>query len=130
LSGVADNSKIINKLKLWWLIMALATVTFWGEGMNSYGIPRTLYNYLISVSVNDVIGNGDKIVKIIPLSENTPKPVKDFPFIVKNSDSRSAIYEAFCVLEEMESLKGLKIHKSIIEHDKQNGSPITLKEYY
>ena len=56
--------------------MALATVTFWGDNINSYGVPKTLHTYLISVSVNQAIGDRDKIVKIVPLSEGAPKPVR------------------------------------------------------
>jgi len=100
--------------------MALATVTFWGDNINSYGVPKILYTYLISVSVNQVIGDRDKIVKIIPLTEETPKPVRELPFIIKNSDWKKAIIEAFVVLEGMECLKGLRNHKSIFELEKQN----------
>ena len=99
--------------------MALATVTFWGDNISSYGVPKTLYTYLISVSVNQAIGDRDKIVKIIPLSEGTPKPVRELPFIIKNSDWKKAIFEAFFVLEGMDCLKGLRNHKSIVELEKQ-----------
>lgn len=100
--------------------MALATVTFWGDNISSYGIPKTFYSYLISVSVNQAIGDRDKIVKIVPLSEGTPKPVRELPFIIKNSDWKKAIFEAFCVLEGMDCLKGLRNHKSIVELEKQS----------
>jgi len=100
--------------------MALATVTFWGDNISSYGVPKTLYTYLISVSVNQAIGDRDKIVKIVPLSEGTPKPVRELPFIIKNSDWKKAIFEAFFVLEGMDCLKGLRNHKSIVEPEKQN----------
>ena len=109
--------------------MALATVTFWGEGYNTYGIPNKVYTYLVSVYVNHVVGMRDKIVKIIPLTEDTPKPSRDLPFIVKNSDAKTAFLEAFGVLEAMESLKGLKCHKSVVELDKQNSLAGALKVY-
>lgn len=109
--------------------MALATVTFWGEGYNTYGLPNKVYTYLVSVYVNHVVGMKDKIVKIIPLTESTPKPARDLPFIVKNSDAKTAFLEAFGVLEEMESLKGLKSHKSVVELDKQNSLAGALKSY-
>jgi hypothetical protein len=99
--------------------MALATVTFWGENISSYGVPKTLHTYLISVSVNQALGIRDKIVKIVPLSEGAPKPVRDLPFIIKNSDWNKAIFEAFGVLEEMDCFKGLRNHKSIVEMEKQ-----------
>jgi len=99
--------------------MALATVTFWGENISSYGIPKTMYTYLISVSANQALGNRDKIVKIVPLSEGAPKPIRELPFIIKNSDWKKAIFEAFGVLEGMDGLKGLKNHKSIVEMEKQ-----------
>ncbi|MCH9030058.1 MAG: hypothetical protein IH819_10705, partial [Bacteroidetes bacterium] len=54
--------------------MALGTIVFWGESIEHYGIPRTLHSYLITVSVNQVIGDRDKIVKITTLTENTPNP--------------------------------------------------------
>jgi hypothetical protein len=100
--------------------MALATVTFWGDDISSYGVPKTLYTYLISVSVNQALGNRDKIVKIVPLSEDSPKPVRELPFIIKNSDWKKAIFEAFSVLEGMDCFKGLRNHKSIVELEKQS----------
>lgn len=99
--------------------MALATVTFFGDSTSSYGVPKTLHSYLISVTVNQALSNRDKIVKIVPISEGAPKPVKDLPFIIKNSDWKKAILEAFGILEEMEGLKGLRNHKSIVEMQKQ-----------
>lgn len=99
--------------------MALATVTFWGENISSYGVPKTLHTYLISVSVNQALSNRDKIVKIVPLSEGAPKPVRDLPFIIKNSDWKKAIFEAFVLLEGMDCFKGLRNHKSIVEMEKQ-----------
>jgi hypothetical protein len=98
--------------------MALATVTFFDEHTGSYGIPKTLYSYLISVSVNQALSNRDKIVKIVPISEGAPKPVRELPFIIKNSDWKKAIFEAFGILEGMQDLKGLKNHKSIVEMEK------------
>jgi len=99
--------------------MALATVSFWGENTNSHGIPQTFYTYLVSVYVNQAIGLRDKIVKIVPLTEDTPKPERDLPFMVKNSDAKNAFMEAFKVLEDMDSLKGLKSQKSIVESDRE-----------
>jgi hypothetical protein len=99
--------------------MALATLTFFGENISSYGVPKTLHSYLISVSVNQALGNRDKIVKIVPLSEGSPKPVRELPFIIKNSDWKKAIFEAFGVLEGMDCFKGLRNHKSIVEMEKQ-----------
>ncbi len=99
--------------------MALATLTFWGDNLSSYGVPKTMYTYLISVSVNQALGNRDKIVKIVPLSEGAPKPVRELPFIIKNSDWKKAIFEAFGVLEAMDCFKGLRNHKSIVEMEKQ-----------
>ena len=99
--------------------MALATVTFFDEHTGSYGIPKILHTYLISVSVNQALSNRDKIVKIVPISEGAPKPVRELPFIVKNSDWKKAIFEAFGILETMTDLKGLKNHKSIVEMEKQ-----------
>lgn len=112
------------------VVMALATVTFWGNGNNSYGVPNTLYTYLISVSVNQVLGHRDKIVKIVALSGDAPKPSKELPFIVKNSDDKKAIFEACNILEGMESLKGLKNHKSLVEVEKQMSMAGAFKEYY
>lgn len=99
--------------------MALATVTFFGDNTSSYGVPKTLHSYLISVTVNQALSNRDKIVKIVPISEGAPKPSRELPFIIKNSDWKKAIFEAFGILEEMEGLKGLRNHKSIVEIQKQ-----------
>ena len=75
------SHKLFQQIKHMVVSMALATVTFWGDNISSYGVPKTLYTYLISVSVNQAIGDRDKIVKITPLSEGTPKPVRELPFI-------------------------------------------------
>jgi len=99
--------------------MALATVTFWGDSTNSHGIPQTFYTYLVSVYVNQAIGVRDKIVKIVALTEETPKPARDLPFMVKNSDAKNAFIEAFKVLDAMDSLKGLKSQKSIVETERE-----------
>ena len=80
--------------------------------------------------VKQIINNKDRIVKIVPLSDGTPKPDRDLPFIVKNSDAKSAIYKAFGLLENMECLKGLKNHKSIVELDKQNSLHSAIREFY
>jgi len=106
--------------------MALATVTFFGDSTSSYGVPKTLHSYLISVTVNQALSNRDKIVKIVPISEGVPKPVRDLPFIIKNSDWKKAIFEAFGILEEMEGLKGLRNHKSIVEMQKQTNISVAL----
>ncbi len=87
--------------------MALATVTFFGENISSYGVPKTLHTYLISVSVNQALSNRDKIVKIVPLSEGAPKPVRDLPFIIKNSDWKKAIFEAFRIVGRNGCSKGI-----------------------
>ena len=99
--------------------MALATVTFFDDNTGSYGVPKTLHSYLISVTVNQALSNRDKIVKIVPLSEGAPKPIRELPFIIKNSDWKKAIFEAFGVLEAMEGLRDLKNHKSIMEMEKK-----------
>lgn len=106
--------------------MALATVTFFGDNFSSYGVPKTLHSYLISVSVNQALGDRDKIVKIVPISEGAPKPVRELPFIIKNSDWKRAIFEAFSLLERMDGLKGLKNHKSIVELEKQGSLVVAL----
>jgi hypothetical protein len=107
--------------------MALATATFWGENVNSHGIPQILHTYLITVYVNQVIGMGDKIVKIVPLTDSTPKPEREHPFIVKNSDVKKAVIEAINVLKNMEELKGLKNHGSIVELDRQNNFAMAVR---
>lgn len=107
--------------------MALATVTFWGDSTNSHGIPQTFYTYLVSVYVNQAIGVRDKIVKIVPLTEDTPKPARELPFMVKNSDAKNAFIEAFRVLDTMESLKGLKSHKSVVELERQYSLSVAVR---
>jgi hypothetical protein len=94
--------------------MSLATITFWDENLNAYGIPNTYYSYLVSVFVNQVVGNGDKLIKIVPLTDQSPKPASDRPFILRNSSWDSAISQAFNILNEMPTLQGFKSHKSII----------------
>ncbi len=96
--------------------MVLGTIVFWGESIEHYGIPRTLHSYLITVSVNQVIGDRDKIVKITTLTENTPNPSKEYPFIIKNSDAKKAITTAFNLLRDMSSMQGLNNQYTITEN--------------
>ena len=96
--------------------MSLATVTFWNESFNSYGIPNIIHSYLISVFVNEVFRNGDKVVKIISLTSDTPKPPHDRPFIIKNSTKENAISEAIGILKKMPALKDLNC--SMVKLDK------------
>ena len=96
--------------------MALGTIVFWGESIEHYGIPRTLHSYLITVSVNQVIGDKDKIVKITTITQNTPRPYKENPFIIKNSDAKKAITTAFDLLRDMSSMQGLNNQFTITEN--------------
>lgn len=95
--------------------MAVATISFWGSISNSYGIPSPFYSYLVTVSVNQAIANGSKIVKITPINEETPKPSREHPFVIKNSDCESAIREAYNLLSQMPCLQGLKNKKTVYE---------------
>lgn len=110
--------------------MALATITFWGETSNSYGIPTDMHMYLVSVYVNQVIGQNDRIVKIVPLTDTTAKPKNELPFIVRNSTEEEAISKAFNILSEMSILQGLENFKSIIKNKKERLSPLKLKVCY
>ena len=100
--------------------MSLATISFWKENFNSYGIPDTFHSYLISVFVNEVFRNGDKIVKILPLTSDAPKPPHDRPFIIKNSSKENAITETFNILKELPALKDLKFSKTILDSGEKN----------
>ena len=99
--------------------MSLATITFWGESFNVYGVPDELYIYLVSITVNQVMGNGDKIVRIIPISEDAPKPLKGGPFIVRKVNLDDALNKAYNNLMELKDLQGLKSHQSIITTDQR-----------
>lgn len=100
--------------------MSLATITFWVERFNSHGIPNTLYTYLVSIFVNQVVGKGDKIVKIVPLSVDAPTPVHERPFIIRNSSTEKAISEAFNILNQIPELQGLRSYKSIIKSEEKS----------
>jgi hypothetical protein len=100
--------------------MSLATITFWNESSDSYGIPNILHSYLVSVFINQVIGSRDKIVKIVPLTENSPRLSSERPFIVKNSTKEQAIAEAFNVLKEMPTLKELESSGVIIKTEEKS----------
>ncbi|MEE9449012.1 MAG: hypothetical protein V3V72_03090 [Ignavibacteriaceae bacterium] len=99
--------------------MSLATISFWEESYNSYGIPNTMHSYLVSVFVNQIIGSGDKIVKIVPLTDGAPKPESQHPFVVRNTTTEKAIFKAFNLLVEMPTLQGMKNHKSILGKKKE-----------
>ena len=105
--------------------MSLATISFWNENFNSYGIPDTFHSYLISVFVNEIFKNGDKIVKIISLTSDAPKPPHDRPFIIKNSTKESAIIETFNILAQMPALKDLKSSKNILDTDEKKMKFVT-----
>ena len=99
--------------------MSLATITFWGERINVYGVPDQLYIYLISISVNQVIDNGDKIVRIIPISKDAPKPLKGGPFIVRRVELQDALTKAYKNLMEVKDLQGLKSSQNLITADER-----------
>ena len=105
--------------------MSLATISFWNESFNSYGIPNTFHSYLISVFVNEIFKNGDKIVKIIPLTSSARKPPHDRPCIIKNSTKENAIIEAFNILAEMPPLKDLKSSRTILGTDEKKPKFVT-----
>jgi hypothetical protein len=100
--------------------MSLATISFWNESFNSYGIPDIFHSYLISVFVNEIFKNGDKIVKILPLTSEAPKPPYDRPFIIKNSTKENAISEAIKIIKEIPALKDLKCSKAMLDNSEQN----------
>ena len=99
--------------------MSLATITFWGESFNVYGVPDELYIYLISITVNQAMGNGDKIVRIIPISENAPKPLKGGPFIVRKVNLQDALMKAYNNLMELKDLQNLKSHQTLMTTDER-----------
>lgn len=96
--------------------MSLATISFWEESYNSYGIPNTMHSYLVSVFVNQIMGSGDKIVKIVPLTDGAPKPESQHPFVVRNTTTEKALLKAFSLLMELPTLRGMKNHKSIMRN--------------
>ncbi len=96
--------------------MSLATISFWEENYNSYGIPSRMHSYLISVFVNQIIGRGDKIVKIVPLTEGAPLLESQHPFVVRNTTTEQALLKAFKILMDMPTLQGMKNHKSIMRN--------------
>jgi len=96
--------------------MSLATISFWEESYNSHGIPNTVHSYMISVFVNQIIGSGDKIVKIIPLTDSAPNLESQHPFVVRNTTTEKALLKAFKILLEMPALQGMRNHKSIMRN--------------
>jgi hypothetical protein len=110
--------------------MALATITFWGGSSKSHGVPDTLYTYLISVYVNQVIGERDKIVKITPLTESSPKLKSELPCIIRNSTEEEAIDKAFSNLTGLSIMQGLQNHKSIIQRGREHSNKVKIKAYY
>jgi hypothetical protein len=95
--------------------MAIATLFIWDNHINSHGIPNEYHSYLISVSVNQVIGAGDKIIKIIPMTKDSPKPEKEGAIIVRKANQEEAFNAAFKLLEDMECFRGLNTHRCIVE---------------
>jgi hypothetical protein len=97
--------------------MAFATLFIWDNSFTSHGIPNTFHSYLISVSANQVIGAGDKIIKIIPMTKDTPKPEKEGAIIVRKANKNEALDAAFKLLENMECFRGFNKHRCIVEND-------------
>ena len=96
--------------------MSLAKISLWEEKYNSYGIQSIMHSYLVSVFVNQIIGRGDKIVKIVPLTEGAPTPESQHPFVVRNTTTEKALLKAFSLLMTMPTLQGMKNHKSIMRN--------------
>jgi hypothetical protein len=104
--------------------MAIATLFIWDNSIKSHGIPNRFHSYFISVSTNQVIGTGDKVIKIIPMTEDTPKPEKEGPIIIRNDNKNEALNAVFKHLEDMECFRGLKKHRCIVEDDLINSVPV------
>ncbi|MEJ2193536.1 MAG: hypothetical protein P8X73_01595 [Ignavibacteriaceae bacterium] len=100
--------------------MAIATILFWSNNCKSHGVPNEFYSYLISVSKNQVIGSQDKIVKITPMTIDTPKPVKEGAIIIRNIDENDALEATFRLIEKMDCLQGLNKHRTIAESSVKN----------
>ena len=95
--------------------MSLATITFWSDTRYGNEIPDILYSYLITITVNQAIGGGNKIIRIIPISGNAPQPLKEGPFIIKNASINDALLKSFNILSEINELDGLKSNKNILK---------------
>lgn len=95
--------------------MSLATITFWSDTSNAYGIPDILYSYLISITVNQALGGSNKIVRITPISGNVPKSLKEGPFIIKNATIDDALLKAYNILSEINELEGMRSNKNIMK---------------
>ena len=106
--------------------MAIATILFWSNNCKSHGVPNVFYSYLISVSKNQVIGSQDKIVKITPMTIDTPKPVKEGAIIIRNIDENDALEATFRIIEKMDCLQGLNKHRSIAKSTVKNQIPETV----
>ena len=111
--------------------MVIATLFIWDNSIAAHGIPKRYYSYLITVSRNQVLGGADKIVQIIPMTEDTPKPEKEGLVIVRNDAKNETLNSVFKYLEEMECFQGLNKHRCIVENDLFNRPPaqkISFKE--
>lgn len=97
--------------------MSLATITFWSENCNVYGIPDVLHSYLVSITSNQAAGKNNKILRIIPITENAPKPIQGGPFILRNATVDEALSKSFNILSEVEELEGLRGNKNIIKSE-------------
>ena len=106
--------------------MAIATILFWSNNCKSHGVPNVFYSYLISVSKNQVIGSQDKIVKITPMTIDTPKPVKEGAIIIRNIEENDALEATFRIIEKMDCLQGLNKYRSIVESTEKNQIPETV----
>ena len=100
--------------------MVIATLFIWDNRIVSHGIPNRFHSYFISVSTNQVIGTADKIIKIVPMTQDTPKPEKEGPIIIRNDNKNEALDAVFKYLEDMECFSGLKKHRCIVENDLNN----------
>jgi hypothetical protein len=104
--------------------MVMATLFIWDNSITSHGIPNRFHSYLISVSRNQAIGASDKIIQIIPMTEDTPMPKKEGPIIIKNDNKNEAMNSVFKYLEDMECFRGLNKHRCIVENDLFNSVPV------
>jgi hypothetical protein len=99
--------------------MSLATITFWSDTRYGNEIPDILYSYLITITVNQAIGGSNKILRIIPISGNAPKPLKEGPFIIKTASINDALLKAFNILTEINELDGLRSNKNILKSEEK-----------
>lgn len=84
--------------------MNQGTITFYGDELDEYGMPKPFHNYFVVVNI--WLESNKGIASILPMSKEAPVP-ESLQCLAGPEGEKSAFEKAIEVLENLEGNKGL-----------------------